>query len=169
MLDKLRQQLVQYGPALLRIPAQFTPFSVQQKILFETLGRVFKEAAEEGDVDVLDNRWLKVSIVDLGLSWCISRENDQWLVAESCPQVDVHFQGQSSDLILVAAQKVDPDTLFFQRRLVIEGDTELGLEIKSLMDSVDLSTLPAPVQFMLKQSADFIEKGQASAEVQHAH
>lgn len=169
MLEKIRQQLVQYGPAFLRIPAQLTPFSIQQKILFEALGRVFKDAAEEGDVDVLEGRWLQVSIVDLGLSWFISRENEQWVVSENCPEVDVHFQGQSADLILVAAQKVDPDTLFFQRRLLIEGDTELGLEIKSLMDSVDLSTLPSPVQFMLKQAADFIEKGQASADIGHAH
>ncbi len=169
MLDKLRQQLVQHAPAFLRIPAQLTPFSVQQKILFEALGRVFKEAVEDGDVDVLDGRWLKVSIVDLGLSWCISRDNNQWVVAKVSPTIDVHFQGQSADLILVTAQKVDPDTLFFQRRLVIEGDTELGLEIKSLMDSVDLSTLPSSVQFMLKQAADFIEKGQATTEVKHAH
>jgi predicted lipid carrier protein YhbT len=27
--------------------------------------------------------------------------------------------------------------LFFQRRLVIEGDTELGLRLKNLLDSVE--------------------------------
>jgi predicted lipid carrier protein YhbT len=27
--------------------------------------------------------------------------------------------------------------LFFQRRLVIEGDTELGLALKNLLDSLD--------------------------------
>jgi predicted lipid carrier protein YhbT len=32
-----------------------------------------------------------------------------------------------------AHQEEDPDTLFFQRRLVIEGDTELGLQVKNLM------------------------------------
>jgi predicted lipid carrier protein YhbT len=33
---------------------------------------------------------------------------------------------------MIAARKQDPDTLFFQRRLVIEGDTELGLYVKNL-------------------------------------
>ena len=31
----------------------------------------------------------------------------------------------------------DPDTLFFNRKLHIEGDTELGLITKNLLDSVD--------------------------------
>ena len=29
----------------------------------------------------------------------------------------------------------DPDTLFFSRRLVIEGDTELGLALKNALDA----------------------------------
>jgi len=33
----------------------------------------------------------------------------------------------------------DPDTLFFNRKLVIEGDTELGLIVKNLLDSIDWS------------------------------
>jgi predicted lipid carrier protein YhbT len=31
----------------------------------------------------------------------------------------------------------DPDTLFFARRLTIEGDTELGLVAKNLLDGID--------------------------------
>ncbi|CCG96496.1 conserved hypothetical protein, putative sterol carrier domain, SCP (fragment) [Marinobacter nauticus ATCC 49840] len=37
----------------------------------------------------------------------------------------------------LAERKQDPDQLFFQRRLVIEGDTELGLALKNLLDSLD--------------------------------
>ncbi len=76
-------------------------------------------------------------------------------------------------MVLIAARKEDPDTLFFQRRLRIEGDTELGLEVKNLMDSIDLELLPAPVKFVLQQSADFIQKGMqdmvADKEVINAH
>ncbi|MEF1206178.1 ubiquinone anaerobic biosynthesis accessory factor UbiT, partial [Photobacterium damselae] len=88
-------------------------------------------------------------------------------------QEDVSFSGECNDLVLIAARKEDPDTLFFQRRLRIEGDTELGLEVKNLMDSIDLESLPAPVQFVLQQSADFIYKGMHQAddakEVVNAH
>jgi predicted lipid carrier protein YhbT len=40
---------------------------------------------------------------------------------------------------------VDADTLFFDRRLSIEGDTELGLLLKNTLDALDLkSVLGAP-------------------------
>jgi len=44
--------------------------------------------------------------------------------------------------MMLAARSVDADTLFFQRRLKIEGDTELGLSLKNFLDAQDLSGLP---------------------------
>ncbi|GAL10696.1 putative lipid carrier protein [Vibrio astriarenae] len=83
------------------------------------------------------------------------------------------FSGSLNDLVLIAGRKEDPDTLFFQRRLSIEGDTELGLEVKNLMDSIDLDSLPKAMQVMLNQLADFVEKGlndaQAPKEVSNAY
>ncbi|MCV5746056.1 hypothetical protein OFN42_38205, partial [Escherichia coli] len=37
--------------------------------------------------------------------------------------------------------------------------TELGLEVKNLMDSVDLEQLPKAMQVALNQLADFVQKG----------
>ena len=45
----------------------------------------------------------------------------------------------SSDLL--GMRKEDPDTLFFSRRLVVEGDTELGLIAKNTLDAVELPKL----------------------------
>ena len=110
---------------------------------------------------------------DLGLQWFISYEDEKLVVAESCEQEDVSFSGECNDLVLIAARKEDPDTLFFQRRLRIEGDTELGLDVKNLMDSIDFDSLPAPVKFILQQSADFIHQGMydrsAAQEAINAH
>ena len=47
----------------------------------------------------------------------------------------------------------------FQRRLRIEGDTELGLYVKNLMDSIDLDTMPALLKNGLLRLADFVEAG----------
>ncbi|WP_313168646.1 ubiquinone anaerobic biosynthesis accessory factor UbiT, partial [Massilia oculi] len=41
------------------------------------------------------------------------------------------------DFAQLAARKEDPDTLFFSRRLLMEGDTELGLTIKNTLDAID--------------------------------
>lgn len=66
---------------------------------------------------------------DIGLKWYTSVENDKLIVSQNA-EADVSFSADASDLLMIAARKQDPDTLFFQRRLVIEGDTELGLYVK---------------------------------------
>lgn len=73
---------------------------------------------------------------DIGLRWFTSVENDRLIVRETA-EADVSFSADASDLLMIAARKQDPDTLFFQRRLVIEGDTELGLYVKNLMDAIE--------------------------------
>jgi O2-independent ubiquinone biosynthesis accessory factor UbiT len=45
------------------------------------------------------------------------------------------------DFVQLARRRVDPDTLFFARRLVIEGNTELGLLLKNRLDALDLSAV----------------------------
>ena len=74
-------------------------------------------------------------------------------------EADVSFSADASDLLMIAARKQDPDTLFFQRRLVIEGDTELGLYVKNLMDAIELEQMPKALRIMLLQLADFVEAG----------
>lgn len=127
--------------------------------MLEGLKLVFKEALEDGDFDFLEGKWLKVEVTDLNLRWFISFRNNQLVVAKSDQQADVSFSGQLNDLVLIAGRKEDPDTLFFQRRLSIEGDTELGLEVKNLMDSVDFDALPKVLNTGLNQLADFVYKG----------
>jgi len=45
---------------------------------------------------------------------------------------------------------------FFQRRLVIEGDTDLGLNVKNLLDSLDLDHLPPELLFSLRAGAEYM-------------
>lgn len=159
MLNKLRTQLVQNAAQILRSPVQLLPISLQNKALLQGLKQVFHEALEDGDFEFLENKWLKISILDLNLQWFISYQDEQLIISEQGQEEDVSFSGQLNDLVLIAGRKEDPDTLFFQRRLSIEGDTELGLEIKNLMDSVDLDALPKPLHLLINELADFVYKG----------
>ncbi|MGC9422389.1 MULTISPECIES: ubiquinone anaerobic biosynthesis accessory factor UbiT [Vibrio] len=159
MINKIRTQLVQNAASILRSPVHLLPKFIQKKLLLDGLKMVFQEALEEGDFEFLSDKWLKVEIRDLKLHWYISYQQERLLVADVAQQEDVSFSGNVNDLILIAGRKEDPDTLFFQRRLSIEGDTELGLEVKNLMDSVDLQQLPQALQILLHQLADFVHKG----------
>lgn len=158
MLQKLRARMVRQGPSLLSVPLKFTPFALQRQVLQQVLSWQFRQALAEGELDFLEDRWLKIEVSDLNLSWLMSVEEGKLHIREH-GEADVSFSGSANDLVLIAARKQDPDTLFFQRRLRIEGDTELGLYVKNLMDAVDLDSMPVLLKSGLMRLADFIEAG----------
>lgn len=164
MFDALRKGMVQHGPSLLRLPLRLTPFAILQEVLTHVLTWQFRQALAEGELDALASRWVRININDLGLSWCISVAHDRPVVRRDAP-ADVSFSGNANDLLLVAARRQDPDTLFFQRRLVIEGDTELGLYVKNLMDAIELDSMPMLLRATLERLADWIESAQNSDHV----
>lgn len=49
------------------------------------------------------------------------------------------------DFIALGLREEDPDTLFFARRLAIEGDTELGLIVKNVLDGIDWPAIVARI------------------------
>lgn len=50
---------------------------------------------------------------------------------------DVRISGNLDAFWQLASRKEDPDTLFFNRTLAIEGETEAGLYLKNLLDAMD--------------------------------
>lgn len=54
---------------------------------------------------------------------------------------DLTISASAHDFILLAQRKQDPDTLFFSRRLSMQGDTELGLVVKNALDALELPVL----------------------------
>ncbi len=158
MLDKLRSRLVRIGPSIIKTPVKLAPFALKRQVLEQLLGWQFRQALEDGELEFLEGRWLQIEVRDIGLQWFTSVDNGRLVVREDAP-ADVSFSADANDLLLIAARKQDPDTLFFQRRLVIEGDTELGLYVKNLMDAIELDAMPKPLRMLLLQMAEFVEAG----------
>ena len=164
LLNNLHHQLVKTAPNVLALPSAFMPFFVQKKLLGELLARLFKEAIEDGDLDFLEDKWLKVEVTDLKLTWFLSFVDEQLVIKEHSEQVDVTFSGIMNELILIAGRKEDPDTLFFQRRLSIQGDTELGLEVKNLLDNIDFDNLPEVGKQAIQHFSSFVQQGMLAPE-----
>jgi O2-independent ubiquinone biosynthesis accessory factor UbiT len=49
---------------------------------------------------------------------------------------DVTVRASLADYAALALGREDADTLFFTRRLVMEGDTALGLELRNALDAL---------------------------------
>ncbi len=159
----LRSHMIELIPKVLRPSLRLLPFSAQKSILLTALSSVFQEAIEDGDFEFLQDKWLKIVITDLNLHWWLSFDQNQLVMASIGELLanniteDVCFSATGDDLILIAGRKQDPDTLFFQRRLKIEGDTELGLEVKNLIDAIDIEQLPSSVHSLVAFSATFLQ------------
>jgi len=54
---------------------------------------------------------------------------------------DLTISARTRDFLTLLAREEDADALFFSRRLLMEGDTELGLLLKNTLDAVDWPSL----------------------------
>ena len=155
----IRANLIGFMPKLLRPSLCLLPNTAQQSLLLTALHAIFSEAIDDGDFEFLQGKWLKIEITDLALTWLLSFDQDKLIMASKKEQLieDVSFSASGDDLVLIAGRKQDPDTLFFQRRLKIEGDTELGLQVKNLIDALDIALLPNVIHSLVDCSASFIQ------------
>lgn len=109
-------------------------------------------ALRELDWSIARDRRFHVRVRDLGLSLYFGVRADGFY-AVAGRRADVTFTASAADFARLALRLEDPDTLFFNRRLLIEGDTDLGLAVKNLLDGVELevaaATLPAGLSRVL--------------------
>jgi len=99
-----------------------------------------------------------IVVNDLGYRWVLTRQGNAVIVGDTPTAPDVTISGNSGGFVLLASRREDPDTLFFQRRLVVEGDTELGLHVKNLIDSIDLEELPEIFNQAIQFTADVLQE-----------
>lgn len=90
----------------------------------------------------LHDRSLRIQVIDAGIQVDFTYNNDAFRAARHHGDIDVSIAASAYDFICLLQREEDPDTLFFSRRLVMEGDTELGLMIKNTLDALDFDELP---------------------------
>lgn len=123
-------------PVVGRLPQAF-----QCQALQRILGRLLAAPLADGSFDVLQGRWVRLQVRDLNIRWDLSCSERRIRVASDMP-VTTTISGHWRHFLLLASRHEDPDTLFFRRRLTIEGDTEFGLVVKNMLDGLDQANLP---------------------------
>ena len=150
-------------PVWMAKPLFLTPMSLQKLVLEKVLRILLDEPQADGATNFLEGRWCQIVIKDLGINWFITMAQHGPVVSEHGVQPTVTISGNAEEFILMASRQEDPDTLFFQRRLVIEGDTEFGLNVKNLIDSVDFDSLPRPLIKSLELAAGIVSGKRADS------
>jgi predicted lipid carrier protein YhbT len=127
-----------------RLPS-FPPSVAFSGILNLALGRIIRKDA----LEPLHGKLILIRVTDLGLRvhFTIGPSGFRPTMSDAMP--DLAISATARDFYLLSTRKEDPDTLFFSRRLVVEGDTELGLVAKNTLDAVEL---PKAVDFAPRQA-----------------
>jgi predicted lipid carrier protein YhbT len=87
----------------------------------------------------LEGKRLRIAVTDAKVAFDFTWKNGAFVADWNNGGTDLTISASAHDFLLLAQRKEDPDTLFFSRRLSMEGDTELGLMVKNTLDAIDLS------------------------------
>lgn len=91
---------------------------------------------------MLEGRSLRLEVADACLRFDYTwRENGFRACDHGDTEPHLTIRAHAADYHQLLRRSVDPDTLFFSRRLVMEGDTELGLLVKNTLDALDTEVL----------------------------
>jgi len=84
----------------------------------------------------------QIQIEDMGLQIQFVCEEGKFkpVMAKSTKPADVRMSALAIDFFQLSSGMADADTLFFQRKLKIEGDTELGVAVKYWLDATERPT-----------------------------
>ncbi len=134
-------------PAPLAFIARRLPETPPSFALATALNLVRPKLWPDEDFSWMRGKTVRLAISDLDRGVTVHFDGERFGLADG--PADVTLGASLADYLVMARREEDPDTLFFQRRLTIEGDTEVGLALKNLLDATDFSPLiemlPAPI------------------------
>ena len=144
-------------PAPLSLPLRLIPSFIHNKALVVTLNRIFHQHLINGELDFLHGKHVHISIEDVGVEYRFTLNDDKLIPGNISQSPDLLLKGTVYDYLLLASRR---DTLFFNRRLHMQGDTELGLYIKNFLDSLDMDShrISAYLDSALQKSLPLYER-----------
>ena len=142
-------------PHVVGWPVRLLPPPLEQRLVSMLLNQLLDEQKRDGDFDFLEGRHLAIEVSDMRIRRVFTASNGQLATTSRRQAADAAIRGRAVEFLLLAARLEDPDTLFFQRRLEVTGDTALGLTVRNLLDRLPLETLPLPARIVLNRAARF--------------
>ena len=89
----------------------------------------------------LQGKLISIQVTDAGVAFYFTLGRNGMVACRRIREPELTISASAYDFLMLALRKEDPDTLFFSRRLCMEGDTELGLLVKNTLDALELPPL----------------------------
>jgi len=145
-------------PAPLAFPLGLIPRRLHNALLVQTLNHLFAPELAEGELDFLQDRVMRIEVTDARLVYHITLRQNRLRVAPAGQADDLSISGCVYDFLLLATRREDADTLFFNRRLKLGGNTELGLYVKNFLDALELEERLGSLLKLMNLSTDLIRR-----------
>ena len=159
ILDAIREKLTGENAAatLERLGAALLPIAARLParpgaVLIATGLNVALARGEAAELEPLVGKVVAIRITDAELvfHFLVTAGGFNACGASQAPAVVI--SAAAADFVRLAMRRVDADTLFFSRRLTMEGDTELGLLLKNRLDALEFTwqdgSLPHPLELV---------------------
>lgn len=119
-----------------KLPLRLLPFVMKLPPAQQAVSILAKPVTRRDTEGLLTGHTIEICIKDLAIKLTFLIKERGIKSISSMDQADVTIRGNLRDYLSLLVGREDPDTLFFQRRLVMEGDTELGLVLKNSLLAV---------------------------------
>lgn len=134
------------------------PGAIQRQFISRTLNRLFRQELSDDELDFMDGKVVALNIEDAGLLFHLTLRDKHISCLPHTRKPDLTMQGTVYDFLLMLSRKEDPDTLFFNRRLKLSGDTELGLYVKNFLDALEMTGQWKTIHRLSEQALGIAER-----------
>jgi predicted lipid carrier protein YhbT len=121
---------------LLTLALRLGPEAARTRLLAGLCNQVLRGQTMEARLIELEGRSVCLHLTNVPCSFYFRVRRGR-LTAATHGRADATIHVTIPDARRLAWRLEDPDTLFFHRRLCIEGDTETALHVKNLIDAFD--------------------------------
>ncbi|MBU0750636.1 MAG: SCP2 sterol-binding domain-containing protein [Gammaproteobacteria bacterium] len=143
----LPQVLKRLGPRLPQLPPTLVLVGALNAAMSKRLGNLLPRDLLEPMI----GKRVTIRVLDAGMTLRFAYGERGFRPSFETTPADLTMSARSRDFLALLLREEDPDTLFFSRRLLMEGDTDLGLLVKNTLDGIDLPRLD-PAQLVARLS-----------------
>lgn len=120
----------------LRLALRTFPDALHARASARLVNHLLRGQTLSARLSALEGRSVCLHLTDVPC-WLYFRVERGRVTAGAPGAADATIRTAFADVKRLALRLEDPDTLFFSRRLCLEGNTEIGLHVKNLIDAFD--------------------------------
>lgn len=139
-------------PAALRSVIRRLPVAPPSYMLALALNRLLLPRLDASSRAELAGRAVELEVSDVGLRCLMLLDGKGFRVAPAGSPVALRISAAAEIFWRLLQGTDDPDTMFFDRSLVMEGDTEFGLLLKNTLDAIGPILPASPRELFTKRS-----------------